>query len=53
MKPAPGKTAAHWLLRELLRRVICSRCVGKGDLYDRCESSGTRAGIAAHLGLWP
>ena len=63
-KPAPtfdcalcgrhiSKTATHWVLRELLRRVVSTRCVGKHDLYDRCSTHGTSAGIAAHLGLWP
>ncbi len=64
MKPAPafdcalcgrriGKTATHWILREVLRRVICTRCADKHDLYDRCEALGSRAGVAAELGLWP
>lgn len=64
MKPAPafncgmcgrriGKTATHWKLREILARVICSRCIDKHDLYDKVDAHGTRAGIAAYLGLWP
>ena len=64
MNPAPafdcgmcgrriGKSAVHWVLAEVLRRVICSRCVDKHDLYDHVEMHDTRAGIAAHLGLWP
>lgn len=64
MKPAPafdcglcgrriGKTATHWVLAEVLRRVICSRCVDKNDLYDHIDAHGSRAGIAATLGIWP
>ena len=46
-----GKTRTHYVLRD--GRVICVRCLSKHDLHDDCETQGTRAGIAAHLGLWP
>jgi hypothetical protein len=64
VKPAPafdcamcgrriGRGRTHWVLRELPRRVICSACTDKRDLYGRIGAHGSRAGIAAHLGLWP
>ena len=60
-----GKGAGHFLIEG--DRVVCSRCLGKdahADLFPECpkywhdtidhlDSTGTRAGIAAHLGLWP
>jgi hypothetical protein len=60
-----GQTASHWLTEG--NRVLCARCLGRAahaDLYPDCEhrwhdvldhegSTGTRAGIAAHLGIWP
>jgi hypothetical protein len=65
MKPAPvfgcadcgrliGKKRSHWLSPG--SRVICIRC--HEDRYGRTHRDdhlchGTRAGIAAHLGLWP
>lgn len=64
MKPAPafdcalcgqriGRTRTHWVLREVLRRVICTRCIDKHDLYGHVGSHGSRAFAASHLGLWP
>lgn len=60
-----GKTAGHYLIEG--DRVVCGRCLGRDahtDLFPDCPigwhdvldhegSQGTRAGIAAHLGLWP
>jgi hypothetical protein len=60
-----GKTRAHHLIEG--RRVVCSRCLDRpahADLFPDCGvrwhdvldhegSQGSRAGIAAHLGLWP
>ena len=62
-----GKTAGHNLLDD--GRVLCSRCLGTKalhrDLYPGCPMAwhdlfghargvaGTRAGVAAALGLWP
>jgi hypothetical protein len=60
-----GKTATHTLIEG--DRVICSRCLTRSahaklfpdcptrwhDPLDHSGSCGTRAGIAAHLGLWP
>lgn len=48
-----GKAANHWVLAEVLCRVICTRCMDKHDLYDKYRANGTRAGIASYLGLWP
>jgi hypothetical protein len=48
-----GKKAVHWVMREVLSRVICSVCVDKHDLHDKTDAHGTRSGIAADLGLWP
>jgi hypothetical protein len=61
-----GKTAGHILIKEG-NRVVCSRCIDRAahrDLFPDCGvrwhdaldhegNPGTRAGIAAHLGLWP
>ena len=61
-----GKTATHCLTDD--KRVLCKRCAwGKNahaklypdcpvrwhDAYDHDSCTGSRAGIAAHLGLWP
>lgn len=62
-----GKTRSHWLLDD--GQVICFRCMELGkathaqirpgcphgwhDLFDHSSSNGTRAGIAAVLGMWP
>lgn len=60
-----GKAAAHFLIEG--GRIVCSRCLDRpahADLFPACDvryhdvldherASGTRAGIAAHLGLWP
>ena len=60
-----GRTAGHYLIKG--DRVVCSRCLDRaahGELFPGCDvgwhdvldhkgSQGTRAGIAAHLGLWP
>lgn len=60
-----GKNATHYLLED--DRVTCGRCLGRPvhaalflgcdvrwhDVLDHLGSVGTRAGIAAHLGLWP
>ncbi len=62
-----GKTAGHNLLED--GRVLCTRCLGTKrshpslfpdcpvawhDLHDHARSvAGTRAGVAAVLGLWP
>ncbi len=60
-----GKTATHHLIGG--SGVVCSRCLTRPaharlfpdcphrwhDVYDHQCSPGTRAGIAAHLGLWP
>jgi hypothetical protein len=61
-----GRTRAHYLLAG--DRVACTRCVETPglhgqvypdcplpwhDLLDHLDSTGTRAGIAARLGLWP
>jgi hypothetical protein len=61
-----GKTATHYLL-EGSGRVACTRCLTKAvhatlfpdcphrwhDTLDHSAACGTRAGIAAHLGMWP
>lgn len=60
-----GKRAGHYLIDG--GRVVCARCLDRAahsELFPDCEirwhdvldhkgSQGTRAGIAAHLGLWP
>lgn len=60
-----GQRTTHYLIEG--DRVVCSRCLSRDahtDLYPGCDvrwhdvldhqgSPGTRAGIAAHLGLWP
>ncbi len=60
-----GKTATHYLTEG--NQVACSRCLTRPahaslfpdcpeawhDTLDHSGSSGTRAGIAAHLGIWP
>lgn len=61
-----GKTSAHYLLDD--NRVLCGRCLGKRRIHsvlfpacpvawhdpqDHLQCSGTRAGIAHMLGLWP
>ncbi len=60
-----GKTAGHYLIEG--DRVICSRCLAHPahaelfpgcerrwhDVLDHLQTTGTRAGIAARLGLWP
>jgi hypothetical protein len=59
-----GKTT-HYLTQD--GRVACSRCLTRTahatlfpgcphawhDTLDHLGAAGTRAGIAAHLGLWP
>lgn len=61
-----GKTATHYLLEDGAR-VVCVRCLTRAaharlfadcpdkwhDLLDHAGCHGSRAGIAAHLGLWP
>jgi hypothetical protein len=46
-----GKGRAHFLMKN--RQVWCARCIDRYDRYDDLEASGTRAGIAHVLGLWP
>lgn len=60
-----GKVRTHFLIEG--DRVVCSRCLGRPahtDLFPDCDvrwhdvldhkgAQGSRAGIAAHLGLWP
>jgi hypothetical protein len=60
-----GKKAGHYLTED--GRVVCSRCLTQAvhaalypgcphrwhDTLDHLASTGTRAGIAAKLGLWP
>ena len=60
-----GKTASHCLTEG--GRVLCTRCLGRDahadlfpdcgvrwhDVHDHDGSLGSRAGIAAVLGLWP
>jgi predicted amidophosphoribosyltransferase len=60
-----GKTAGHFLTEG--ERLLCSRCLTKTvhaelfpdcpkrwhDPLDHLECTGTRAGIAHRLGLWP
>jgi len=60
-----GKTTTHYLIDG--DRILCVRCLTKPvhaallpdcphrwhDPLDHKGASGTRAGIAAHLGLWP
>lgn len=46
-----GKRAPHWVLTD--DRVICGRCLEKHNLWNAYKTFGTRAGIAALLGLWP
>lgn len=61
-----GKRHSHHLTEG--DRVLCSRCMDDPqmhsrvfpdcpvrwhDMYDHAGSVGTRAGVAAHLGLWP
>ena len=60
-----GKNKTHFLIEG--DRVVCVRCLdkrGHTDLFPACPHAwhdgwdhdmmhGTRAGIAAHLGLWP
>jgi hypothetical protein len=45
-----GKAGCHWLINGEV--VMCTRCVDSEDLYDGAVH-GTRAGIAAVLGVWP
>lgn len=61
-----GKRGLHHLI-DGSTTVVCGRCLGRDahgdlfpsctvpwhDVYDHPASFGTRAGIAAHLGLWP
>lgn len=61
-----GKTGGHYLLEG--DQLACTRCAENRslhaavfpgcphawhDLLDHLEATGTRAGIAARLGLWP
>lgn len=60
-----GKRALHHCTDD--GRVVCSRCLGTAahaklfrgcpeqwhDVLDHPSCFGSRAGIAAHLGLWP
>jgi hypothetical protein len=60
-----GKRRTHYLVGA--GRVVCALCLerphhaglfpdcGKDwhDVLDHLVTSGTRAGVAAHLGLWP
>lgn len=61
-----GKRAAHY--RTFDQRVMCGRCISDRrlhsqlwpacphawhDNYDHLAAIGTRAGVAAALGLWP
>lgn len=60
-----GKDATHYLIESDL--VVCNRCLGRDAhtaLFGECEhrwhdtldhlvASGTRAGVAATLGIWP
>ena len=61
MKPAPpfdcascgrriGKVAGHWIVDGT---VWCTRCVERANAYDRSAIRGSRAAVAARLGLWP
>lgn len=45
-----GKTRSHWLIGE---HVWCVRCVERSGVYDDASAHGSRAGIAAVLGIWP
>jgi hypothetical protein len=47
-----GKAKSHWLLRDG-QAVVCASCYLHRHDADEAECSGTRAGIAARLGLWP
>jgi hypothetical protein len=60
-----GLRAGHYLLED--RRLVCGRCLTRPvharlfadcphrwhDPLDHLDSTGTRAGIAHALGLWP
>jgi hypothetical protein len=46
-----GKRGGHYLMKN--RQVLCGRCIDRLDRYDDLDSTGTRAGIAWRLGLWP
>jgi hypothetical protein len=60
-----SKSRTHYLIEG--DRVACGRCLGRDahaglfpacperwhDVLDHPGSSGTRAGVAARLGLWP
>jgi hypothetical protein len=46
------ESGGHYLLAD--NRVVCVRCIEhRRDLRDALRASGTRAGIAHVLGLWP
>lgn len=46
-----GKERMHFLSKA--GAVLCVGCVDQGDLYDQMQCSGSRAAIAATLGIWP
>ena len=47
-----GKSRGHNVHHD--GRVLCTRCVERGDLYNQLRYvCGTRAGTAAALGVWP
>lgn len=63
-----GKLATHYLAEDGSRHwILCRRCLDRAahdelfpdcgvrwhDVLDHKCTPGTRAGIAAHLGLWP
>lgn len=62
-----GKASGHYLLSNSDGLVVCARCLTKAvharlfpdcphrwhDTLDHSATCGTRAGIAATLGLWP
>ena len=62
MKPAPafdcalcgqriGTTRTHYVRPD--QTVVCVGCVDSRKLWDEITRHGTRAGIAAALGMWP
>jgi hypothetical protein len=46
-----GKRATRYLVP--VQRVLCGRCADRRGLWDDLTAMGSRAGIAARLGLWP
>lgn len=49
-----GARRVHWVLGARADpRVCCTRCIEASAGWDAVAFAGTRAGVAAELGLWP